>query len=1181
MRCPSCNFENPAGMKFCGQCGTQFSNRCPQCGFENPPGFQFCGECGTLLTRRPRGKREKGEKGKRKTTADSGLRTSDSRPISYTPRHLAERILAEREALEARGAPDGERKTITALFADLKGSTALIEDLDPEDARRIIDPALQIMMNAVHRYEGYVAQSLGDGIFALFGAPIAHEDHAHRALYAALRMQEEMRRYADQRRREGGVPIYLRVGVNTGEVVVRSIRKDDLHTDYVPVGHSTNIASRMESLATPGSIVVSSHTHKLTEGYFEFKALGETQVKGVTEPLSIYEVLGVGPLRTKLQVAARRGLVRFVGRQSELQQIQRALESAKAGHGQIVGVMGEPGVGKSRLFYEFKLLSQRGCLVLETFSVSHGKAYPYLPLIDLLKNYFQFTVQDDERRRREKITGRVLTLDRGLEDILPYLFFLLGIAEPTSPLQQMDPQTRRRRILEAIKQLLVRESLNQPLILIFEDLHWLDTETQEFLLLLSEGVATARILLLVNYRPEYQHSWSGKIYYTQLRLDPLGQAQAQEMLTALLGDGVGAQHAAPLQALKRRILEKTEGNPFFMEEIVQDLFEQGVLIRDPRRVGTAHLNVGATGRSPLPTDLHIPTTVQGVLAARIDRLPPEEKALLQTLAVIGKEFSLSLLKKVVGQPEEELYRLLSHLQAGEFIYEQPAFPDVEYTFKHALTQEVAHNSVLLERRKVLHEHTAQAIEEIHHVRLEDYYGELAHHYRRSGNTIKAIEYLGLAGQQAVQRSANAEAINHLTAALELLNTLPDTPERAQRELTLQIALGNSLIATQGYAAPEVEKAYTRARKLCQQIGETPQLFPVLWGLWSFYLNRAELQTARELAEQFLRLAQDAQDSALLVEAYSMLGSLFLPGELAPAQAYTEQGIALYDAAKHGSLAVLYGEDPGVLCLCYGAAAQGYLGYPDRALKRIEEALTLAQKLAHPHSFANVLYWAAMVHQFRREEPGAQGRAEALLALCTEQGFPLWLAAGTILQGWALAVQGQGEEGIAQLRQGLDAFRALGQELTQSHILALLAEAYGKTGQMDKGLAALGEALDFVDRTGERFYEAELYRLKGELMLQAKVKTSLGQVKTSQDKSENRDPESGAEECFQKAIEIARRQSAKSLELRAVMSLSRLWEQQGKKDEARQMLAEIYGWFTEGFGTADLREAKALLEELSC
>ncbi len=372
--------------------------------------------------------------------------------------------------MEARGVTDGERKTITALFADMAGSTALIHDLDPEDARSLIDPVLHLMMDAVHRYEGYVAQPLGDGIFALFGAPIAHEDHPQRALYAALRMQEEMKRYADRVRLDKGVALQIRVGINMGEVVVRSIRKEDLQTDYVPVGYSTHIASRMESIAVPGSIVVSEHTQKLTEGYFAFKALGATAVKGVPEPLNVYEVLGLGPLRTRLQVAAPRGLVRFVGRQSELEQLRKALELAKAGHGQIVGVMGEPGVGKSRLFYEFNLISQSGCLVLETFSVSHGKAYPYLPLIELLKDYFQLLPYDDERRRREKVGGKVLMLDRSLEDTLPYLFFLLGIADPTASLQQMDPQIRRRRTFEALKLLLIRESLNQPLELIFEDL---------------------------------------------------------------------------------------------------------------------------------------------------------------------------------------------------------------------------------------------------------------------------------------------------------------------------------------------------------------------------------------------------------------------------------------------------------------------------------------------------------------------------------------------------------------------------------------------------------------------------------------------------------------------------------------------------------------------------------------
>ncbi|MGE0825178.1 MAG: adenylate/guanylate cyclase domain-containing protein [Candidatus Binatia bacterium] len=458
-------------------------------------------------------------------------------PIAYTPQHLAERILAEQAVMESRGAVNGERKTITALFADLKGSTALIEGLDPEEAQAIIDPALQLMMDAVHQYDGFVAQALGDGIFALFGAPLAHEDHPQRAVYAALRMQNAMRRYGETLRGKGYPPLLMRVGLNTGEVVLRSIRKDDLHADYVPVGHSTNLAARMEQLATPGSIVVSAYTHRLTDGYFAFKDLGPTQIKGVEEPLNLYEVVGVGPLRTRLQVSASRyGLTRFVGRQSELEQLNRVLEHAKAGQGQIVGVMGEPGLGKSRLFYEFKLLSLSSCLVLEAYSVSHGKATAYLPVIELLKSYFDIQAADDERKRREKVGGKVLMLDRSLEDTLPYLFALLGIEEQPSPLAQMDAQIRRRRTFEALKKLFLRESLNQPLVLIFEDLHWIDGETQGFLDVLSESVASAKLLLLTNYRPEYRHEWGQKTYYTQLRLTPFGKAEAEEFLDSLLSD---------------------------------------------------------------------------------------------------------------------------------------------------------------------------------------------------------------------------------------------------------------------------------------------------------------------------------------------------------------------------------------------------------------------------------------------------------------------------------------------------------------------------------------------------------------------------------------------------------------------------------------------------------------------
>jgi predicted ATPase/class 3 adenylate cyclase len=1150
MRCATCQQENPEGAKFCNACGTKLEAVCLQCEHVNPAGSRFCNECGSPLTAQPR---PPVSSFRFQVSSSQPPAPSPQPPASYTPPHLAERMRAEQAAMEARGATEGERKTITALFADLKGSTALIEGLDPEDARAIIDPALQLMMDAVHRYDGYVAQALGDGIFALFGAPLAHEDHPQRALYAALRMQEAMRHYNDEVRLKHGVPLAMRVGINTGEVIVRSIRKDDLHTDYVPVGHSTNLAARMEQMALPGSILITEYTKKLTDGYFEFKALGAAEIKGVEAPLNVYEVLGAGPLRTRLQVSARRGLTRFVGRQNEMEQLQRALEQAKAGHGQIVGVMGEPGLGKSRLFYEFKLTSQSGCLMLDAFSVSHGKASPYLPVLELLKTYFQIQLHDEERQRKEKITGKVLTLDRSLEDTLPYLFFLLGIEDPTASLQQMDAQIRRRRTFEALKRLFLRESLNQPFLLIFEDLHWIDTETQGFLDTLSESMASARILLLTNYRPEYRPEWGQKTYCTQLRLAPLGKAEAEEFLTFLVGND------GSLKTLKQLILGKTEGTPFFMEEVVQTLSEEGVLS-------------GERGKYRLekaPTELHISPTVQGVLTARIDRLAAAEKELLHQLAIMGRQFPLSLIQHVIPQPQEELYHLLSSLQRKEFLYEQPAFPEVEYIFKHALTQEVAYNSVLQERRKAWHEQTARAIEILFHSRLHDHYSELAHHYTRSGNTQKAVEYLGLAGQQAVQRSAYAEAISHLTTALELLNTLPDTPERVQQELALQLTLGVPLQLIKGHAAPEVGRTYNRVLELCGQVGETSHLFPALFGLWRFYLLRPDAQKAHEFAEQMMRLAQNSHDPSLLLEAHQALGaSLFYLGELRQGRRHLEQGIALYDIQKHRSHAFHYGVDPGVYCLCFASWNLWCLGYPDQALKNTQDGLHLAHLLAHPHTLAFALNITATFHQFRHEETAVREQAEALLTLSTEHGFAYRAAVATIMQGWVLAAADQTEEGVVRMQEGLAAQRATGSESVAPYFLALQAEIYGKMGQPEEGLVALAEASALRQRTGEQWYEAELYRLKGELKLAQSSVQGLGSSVQKE-----------AEECFQRAIEIARRQQAKSLELRAVMSLSRLWQQQDKAEQARQMLAEIYGWFTEGFDTADLQEAKALLEEL--
>jgi predicted ATPase len=623
------------------------------------------------------------------------------------------------------------------------------------------------------------------------------------------------------------------------------------------------------------------------------------------------------------------------------------------------------------------------------------------------------------------------------------------------------------------------------------------------------------------------------------------------------------------------ILDKSEGTPFFMEEIVQELVEQGVL-----KPG-ASVGWGVTHPT---TALQLPTTVQGVLAARIDRLAPDEKALLQQLAVIGREFPLSLVKHVIAQPEDELYRLLSSLQHKEFLYEQPAFPEVEYIFKHALTQEVAYGTVLQERCKVLHEQVGQAIEHLFVGRLDEHYSDLAHHYSRSGNITKAIEYLQRAGQQKVQQSAYPEAVTDFTAALEFLQTMAQTPERAHQELMLQNALALPLMVTKGFTAPEVGAVHTRALALCRQLGETPQLFGALSRAQTFYLTRAELQTARELAERLISLAQRAQNSALLLEAHFGLGTvLYSFGEWVTARAHYEQALALYEPEQwRAALAQGGGVDFGVFSLPYLASILWILGYPDQALRRSREALILAQEGAHPSTTAAVWVNETRLHQFLPDARTVQQQAEAVIALCNEQGFLGLSPWVTVQQGWALAMLGQAEEGISQIHQGLATFRATGAEVWRPYHLALLAEAYGKTGQGEEGLTVLVEALSLADRTGEHMYESEMYRLKGELALQARSPQSLvpSPTFTPQHPVPSAHTETEAEACFLKAIEIARQQQAKSWELRAAMSLTRLWQSQGKHAEARQMLAEIYGWFTEGFDTKDLQEAKVLLEELS-
>jgi class 3 adenylate cyclase/predicted ATPase len=1040
------------------------------------------------------------------------------------------------------------------LFVDVKGSMDLAEQVDPEEWHKIMDRFFAILSEGVHRFEGTINQYTGDGVMALFGAPIAHEDHAQRACYAALAMQEDLRRYANELRLEKGLNFSVRMGLNSGEVVVGKIG-DNLRMDYTALGHTASLAARMEQIAESGKTYVSEHTATLANGFVAFQDLGRLAIKGAKEPIRVYELQGIGKLRTKLEVSRSRGFSRFVGRTDEMAVLEAALARAIAGTGQVVGVVANPGVGKSRRCFEFaERCRARGIAVYEAHGVSHGKAIPLLPVLESLRGYFGIMEQDSAQTTRDKIAGRMVLLDETLANGLPIMFDLLGVPDPERPAPPLDPEARQRQFLDLMRRIGRARSAREPAVHLYEDLHWFDGASEEFIAHLVDASPANRTLLLLNFRPEYHASWMERSHYQQVPLLPLGPEAIAELLRDLLGTDPS------VTSIGTRIRERTGGNPFFIEETVQALAEGGSL------EGTR----GAYRLLQPAADLTLPTTVQAVLAARIDRLGERERHVLQTAAVIGRTFTEPILRRVVELPETELGRALDRLTAAEFIYEQALYPELEYIFKHALTQEVAYQSLLNERRLTLHEHVAQAIESVFAGRLDEHLSELAHHYSHSRNTDKAIDYSRLAGERAVRLSANVEAISHLTRGLELLKTLPDTSLRAERELALQIALGVPLSAVRGLASPEAGSLYARARELCQQVGETPELFRVLRGLWEFHELRAEYRTAFELAEELLALAERLQDRALLLIAHDVMGDTSLwVGDFPAARAHLEQGFRLYDVDEHRSHAFRHGYDTGVACLCFGANALWFLGYPDQALRRAGEALRLARGLDHTFSLVLALYFSALLHHFRRECQAVRDQAAEALRISTEQSFGFWLGSAEVIHGWALAEAGQAQEGLTQIRQGIADTRATGQELQVQHFLGFLAEAHRRTNQPEEGLDVLTEALTIVERTGERFWEAELHRVYGELSLWVTAPATRDSAVLV-----------SAEESFRKAIEIARRQSAKSLELRAVSSLSRVLQSQGKKDEARRMLAEVYGWFTEGFDTPDLKDAKALLEELS-
>jgi predicted ATPase/class 3 adenylate cyclase len=1236
MPCPRCQYESIPDAKFCDECGTLLAGPCPACGTRNRSGAKFCKACGIPLTAQTVPPQPEAESrfhavlpevmrllqrerrvtyrtleyvfginetlleeiredlsfrqlaidedgkglvwtGERQptvqpaipsprppTTSDTTAAASSPTPpalsppitephtASHGPTGPAETIATE--ALQdapvaqerTRTAPEAERRQLTVMFCDLADSTQLSQQLDPEDLREVVRAYQATAAEVIEQYEGHMAQYLGDGLLMYFGWPMAHEDDAQRAAYAGLGIVEAITTTLNPRlEREKGVQLTVRLGIHTGPVVVGEMGGGERH-ENLATGETVNIAARLEGLAAPNTVVISNVTARLVERAFALKDLGPHALKGVAESMPVFQVRG--PLEAHEDERGAAGLPFLVGRDEELGLLARRWEQSKAGLGQVVLVSGTAGIGKSSLVEVLRAQVRDEGLPHITLRCSsyHTNSALY-PVITHVERLLGLQREDVPATKLDKLAQGLRRYSQPLAEVVPLFASLLSVplddryAAPT-----LTPPQQKQHTLDALVAWMLEEGERQPVLVTWEDLHWADPSTLELLGLVLEQTPTVPMLHVLTYRPEFELPWPTRSHMTPITLNRLERPQVEALITRLTRG-----KALPVEVVEH-IVTKTDGVPLYVEELTKMLLESDLL-----RVETDQYVL--TG--PL-LSVAIPNTLQDSLMARLDQMQTA-KEVAQLGAVLGREFPYSLIQAISSQDKETIEAGLAQLVQAELLYQRGRPPRARYIFKHALIQDAAYASLLRSRRQHIHQRIAQQLEQRFPETVQMQPELVAHHYTEARCPEQAIAHWRRAGEQALQHSANQEAIGHLTTGLTLLATLPDTPARVQLELDMQMTRGPALMAVKGQAAPEVEQTYTRARELCRQMAGTPQLFPVLWGLWRFYINRGAMHTAHELSEQLLTLARDQQDTSFLLAAHQALGAtLYIIGEYTRARMHLEQGIALEDTEPQRALAIRYGVSPTVYCLGMATRPLWVLGYPDQALQRGHEASTLAHELAHPPSTAFTLYHVANFHMYVHQVDRVREQAHALITLAAEHELPHWKSVGMFLQGWALVAQEQCEEGLVHMRQGMTDVLTMGAEVYRLTFLLSLAESHSTGGQVAEGLQTLAEARTVLEATGQRYYEAELYRLMGALRLQ----------QAAQDAPQ-------AEACFQQALAIARRQEAKSLELRAATSLARLWQSQGKRQEAHDLLALVYGWFTEGFDTADLLEAKALLHEL--
>jgi predicted ATPase/class 3 adenylate cyclase len=1096
------------------------------------------------------------------------VESTEAVPAATTGPPVAPPALPPHDVVAARppalSLPAAERRHLTVLFCDLVGSTALAGRLDPEDYREVMHAYHQICAEVLQRFDGYVAQYLGDGVLGYFGYPVAHEDDAQRAVRAGLGLLDACASLSTHPVLPPGEGVAVRLGVHTGLAVVGDVGAGARH-EPLALGETPNIAARLQSLAAPNTLVISAATQQLVAGYFRCKTLGTRTLPGLAQSMEAYHVLGASGAQSRLAVAALHGLTPLVGRIQEVALLTERWAHVTEGLGQVVLLTGEAGIGKSRLVQVLmEHVADAGHGWLEGQGSPYYQHTALYPLIELLgRAVLRFDREEAAPQQLAKLEECVRQHGLPLAEVVPLLAALLSLPLPAAyaPLA-MAPEQQKQHTYHALLTLFLRMAAQQPLLLVMEDLHWVDPSTLEWLSLLVDQGPTARILTLCTCRPDFSPPWTGRAHLTQMTLTRLPERQA----TALVHQ-VAQGKALPAE-VTAQLVAKTDGVPLFVEEMTKTVLESGLLQEQENR----YILTG----SLLP--LAIPITLHDALLARLDRLG-SAKGLAQLGATLGREFSCALLQAVAPWDEETVRWELQQLVGAELLYQRGVPPQATYVFKHALIQDAAYQSLLKRTRQQYHQQIAQVLAEQFPETVETEPEMVAHHYTEADCLEQAVGYWQRAGERALRQSAHPEAVRHLTTALEILTTLPETPARVHQEVALQTALGGAMAAIHGFGAFAVESLYARARTRCRQLGDTPQLFPVLVGLRAFYTLRGELKTARELGEQLLQVAQQAQEPELLLNADHALGGvLFWSGASAVAQDQLEAGLALYDRQQGRRQVPLAHHAARVACGNYLTLALWHRGYPDQARRQSAATLALAYERTLPFSQAGACSFSAQLQQCCRDVAMTCTQATATITFCQQYGFAQYLGIAQVTYGWTLAAQGQVEAGLALMQQGLVAQQAAGTVVSRPYCLALLAEVYAQQGQPEAGLAVLAEGLALTRHFGEYWYEAELHRLYGTLLMQAGTQPAPS-ARSAPQAARSVAPAEEAEAHLYRARHIAHHQEAKSLELRAATSLARLWQQQGKPAEARALLAPLYGWFTEGFDTADLQEARALLETL--